>query len=62
MYAAIMRGEQLSGLTVQTAARMMAAAGDGEILASDAVRNAVSRMEVSLRDRGCHELKGAPAA
>jgi class 3 adenylate cyclase len=57
-----MRGEQLSGLTVQTAARMMAAAGDGEILASDAVRNAVSRMEVSLRDRGCHELKGAPAA
>lgn len=55
-----MRGEQVSGLAVHTAARVMAAAGDGEVLVSDAMRDAVAADEVSLLDRGRHQLKGVP--
>ncbi len=55
-----MRGEQVSGLAVHTAARVMAAAGDGEVFVSDAMRDAIHAGEVSLRDRGRHELKGVP--
>ncbi len=55
-----MRGEQVSGLAVHTAARVMAAAGDGEILVSDAMREAIDAPDVSIRDRGRHELKGVP--
>jgi class 3 adenylate cyclase len=55
-----MRGEQVSGLAVHTAARVMAEARDGEILVSDAFRDAVSGANVVLLDRGRHELKGVP--
>ena len=55
-----MRGEKVSGLAVHTAARVMAAAGDGEILISDAVRDVGSGVDVQLGDRGRHELKGVP--
>jgi len=55
-----MRGEQVSGLAVHTAARVMAAAGDGEVLVSDAMRDAIAAQEVSVVDRGRHELKGVP--
>lgn len=55
-----MRGEQVSGLAVHTAARVMAAAGDGEVLVSDAMRDAIAAGEVSVVDRGRHELKGVP--
>jgi len=55
-----MRGEQVSGLAVHTAARVMAAAGAGEILVSDAMRDALSSADVPLHDRGMHELKGVP--
>jgi class 3 adenylate cyclase len=55
-----MRGERVSGLAVHTAARVMAAAGDGEVLVSDAVRDAIQADDVSLRDRGRQELKGVP--
>lgn len=55
-----MRGEQVSGLAVHTAARVMAAAGDGEIFVSDAMRAAIDAPDVSTRDRGRHELKGVP--
>ena len=55
-----MRGEQVSGLAVHTAARVMAAAGDGEILVSDAMRDAIDAPGVSTTDRGRHELKGVP--
>lgn len=60
-----MRGEQVSGLAVHTAARVMAAAGDGEVLVSDAMREAIgaaSAVGVALRDRGRHELKGVPGS
>jgi class 3 adenylate cyclase len=55
-----MRGEQVSGLAVHTAARIMAAAGDGEILVSDAMREAIEGPGISTRDRGRHALKGVP--
>jgi class 3 adenylate cyclase len=55
-----MRGEKVSGLEVHTAARIMAAASDGEILISAAVRDAVSVTQFAMADRGPHELKGVP--
>jgi class 3 adenylate cyclase len=55
-----MRGEQVSGLAVHTAARVMAEAGDGEIFVSDALRDAMSDANVELLDRGRHQLKGVP--
>jgi class 3 adenylate cyclase len=55
-----MRGEQVSGLAVHTAARVMAAASDGEVLVSGAVRDAIRAPDVDLRDRGRQELKGVP--
>jgi class 3 adenylate cyclase len=55
-----MRGEKVSGLAVHAAARVMAAARDGEILISDAVRKAASSVDAQLADRGRHELKGVP--
>ena len=55
-----MRGEKVSGLAVHTAARVMAAAGDGEILISHTVREVGSDIDAQLGDRGRHELKGVP--
>jgi class 3 adenylate cyclase len=55
-----MRGEKVSGIEVHTASRVMAAAADGEILLSAAVRDAISGTEFPTTDRGRHELKGVP--
>jgi class 3 adenylate cyclase len=55
-----MRGEEVSGIHVHAAARVMAEAADGEILVSGAVRDAISPAEFSTIDRGFHELKGVP--
>jgi class 3 adenylate cyclase len=55
-----MRGEQVSGLAVHTAARVMAAAGAGEIFVSDAMRGALAAADFDLHDRGSHALKGVP--
>jgi len=45
---------------VHIAARVMAAAGDGEILVTDAVREAVPDVDGRLADHGRHQLKGVP--
>jgi class 3 adenylate cyclase len=55
-----MRGEKVSGLAVHTAARVMAAAGAGEILVSDAVSERLGGLDLRLTDHGVHELKGIP--
>ena len=55
-----MRGEQLSGLAVHTAARVMAEAEPGEVLISEAMREAIQEPDIQLRDRGRHELRGVP--
>jgi class 3 adenylate cyclase len=55
-----MRGEEVSGLAVHTAARVMAAAADGEVVVSDAVQEAIGADKVDLQDHGRHELRGVP--
>ena len=55
-----MRGEKVSGLAVHIAARVMAAAHDGEVLITDAVLQATSAVDARLEDRGRHSLKGVP--
>jgi class 3 adenylate cyclase len=57
-----MRGEKVSGVAVHAAARVMAAAGSGEILISRTVRDAIEASEVATIDRGSHELKGVPGS
>src|SRR5690349_21257926 len=55
-----MRGEEVSGLNVWAAARVMSIAASGEIVVSDAMREALLDTEVELDDRGTHRLKGLP--
>ena len=55
-----MRGEDVSGLAVHTAARVMAEASTGEILISDDLRTALPDSDLRLNDRGTHTLKGVP--
>lgn len=53
-----MRGEQVSGLAVHAAARVMSEATAGEILVSAEL--AAVLPEMSLRDAGRHALRGVP--
>ncbi len=50
----------VSGLAVHLAARIMSNADDGEILVSRTVRDLVIGSELTFADRGEHELKGIP--
>ena len=53
-----LRGDDVGGIAVHIAARVMAAAGSGEIFASRTVRDLVVGSDVSLEDRGMRPLKG----
>ena len=53
-----MRGEQVSGLAVHAAARVMGEATAGEILISAELVAVLP--EVSVRDAGRHSLRGVP--
>jgi class 3 adenylate cyclase len=53
-----MRGEQVSGLAVHAAARVMGAAGAGQIVVSADL--AALLPEVQLRSAGSHALRGVP--
>lgn len=53
-----MRGRDVAGIGVHIAARVMSAAGAGEILASRTVRDLVFGSDFSFEDRGAHQLKG----
>jgi class 3 adenylate cyclase len=53
-----LRGDDLGGIAVNIAARIMAAAGPGEILVSRTVRDLVAGSDVVLADRGSRRLKG----
>jgi class 3 adenylate cyclase len=55
-----MRGETPTGLAVHVAARVMAAAPDGAVVVSEAVRQAIAGLDVQLAEHGVHELKGVP--
>jgi len=48
----------LRGIAVHVAARVMSAAGGGEILVSETVRDVVAGANLSFSDRGARELKG----
>jgi hypothetical protein len=52
-----LRGDDLGGIAVNIAARIMAAAGPGEILVSRTVHDLVAGSDVALADRGSR-LKG----
>jgi class 3 adenylate cyclase len=53
-------GDDIRGVTVHEAARIMAAAGPAEILVSEQVRLLCSGSELTFEDAGEHELKGVP--
>jgi class 3 adenylate cyclase len=55
-----MRGDEVTGLAVHTAARVMSAAREGEILISGPLRAALADTDLTLEDRGVHSLKGVP--
>jgi class 3 adenylate cyclase len=54
-----MRGEQVSGLAVHAAARVMAEAGEDQILVSEALADKLAG-DVALNDAGRHALRGVP--
>jgi class 3 adenylate cyclase len=53
-----LRGDDVGGIAVNLAARVMATAGPGEIVVSRTVRDLVAGSEVVLADRGSRRLKG----
>jgi class 3 adenylate cyclase len=52
------RGDDVGGIAVHFAARVMATAGPGEILVSRTVHDLVAGSDYVLEDRGAHTLKG----
>jgi class 3 adenylate cyclase len=53
-------GEDLGGIAVHIAARVLAKAGAGEILCSRTVKDLVAGSGFAFADRGTHQLKGIP--
>jgi class 3 adenylate cyclase len=54
------RGDDIAGLGVHVAARIMSLATAGEVLVSGAVPSAVAGTDVAFMPRGTHQLKGVP--
>jgi class 3 adenylate cyclase len=52
-----LRGDDVGGIAVHVAARVMATAGAGEVVVSRTVRDLVAGSEVVLQDRGSRRLK-----
>jgi class 3 adenylate cyclase len=53
-----LRGDDVGGIAVHIAARIMAKAGPGEVVVSRTVRDLVAGSDHHLEDRGTHQLKG----
>jgi class 3 adenylate cyclase len=53
-----LRDDDVGGIAVHLGARIMAAAGPGEVLVSRTVRDLVAGSGIVLEDRGTHALKG----
>jgi class 3 adenylate cyclase len=53
-------GDEVRGVAVHEAARIMALAAPGEILVSDTTRALVQGAGLAFEDRGVHQLKGLP--
>jgi class 3 adenylate cyclase len=54
------QGGRVSGIGVHIGARIVAAAGAGEVLVSRTLRDLVAGSDIRLGDRGVHSLKGIP--
>ena len=54
------RGDDVSGLAVNIASRVMSTAGPGEIVVTASVVAAVAGQAVSFESLGAHDLKGVP--
>lgn len=52
------RGDDVGGIAVHLAARIMSTADPGEILVSNTVKDLVIGSEIEFEDRGTHRLKG----
>ena len=57
-----LRGGDVGGIAVHIAARVMAAAGPGEILATRTVRDLMAGADLVLHDRGVQPLRGVEGA
>jgi class 3 adenylate cyclase len=55
-----LRNGDVGGIAVHIGARVMAAAGKGEVLVSSTVRDLTVGSDIEFTDRGTHELKGVP--
>ena len=55
-----LRGEDIGGIAVHVAARLMNAAEPGEVVVSATLRDLVSGAGLHFAERGQHELKGVP--
>ncbi len=55
-----LRGDDLGGIAVHIAARVLAAAPPGGVCVTSTVKDLVTGSELAFRDRGRHELKGVP--
>lgn len=53
-------GDDVGGMAVHIAARVVSQAAPGEVLVSSAVRDLVVGSGIGFDDRGAHELKGVP--
>jgi class 3 adenylate cyclase len=53
-----LRGDDVGGIAVHIAARVMARAGPGDILVSSTVKDLVAGSGISFEDRGSFALKG----
>ena len=54
------RDDDVGGLAVHIGARVMAKAGEHEVLASSTVKDLVVGSGLGFEDRGSHELRGVP--
>ena len=53
-------GDKLAGLAVNVGARVSGAAGPGEVLVSQTVKDLVAGSGIEFSERGTRELKGVP--
>jgi class 3 adenylate cyclase len=54
------RGDDLAGIAVHAAARVLSVAGPGEVVASSTVKDLVAGSDVQFVEHGEHELAGLP--
>ncbi|HLF69391.1 MAG TPA: hydrolase, partial [Actinomycetota bacterium] len=54
------RGDDVGGVAIHVAARVLGLAGDGEVLVSQTVKDLTIGSGLDLSDRGSHVLRGVP--